>query len=182
MSTEAVAPTQETKLEKVARLRRSENRKVMSEFIRIGTSDLYDGQPGVRATLREVAFLQVNDENAEYPEKAPQSFKDTRVGWCYASQAYIGLRVGLTEGQIQRNIQTFIEDKVIDVRSYIDSDGWHHNEYHVLEQVVTDRQRPENIKEALENRPKRNKRDYKNYNNKGAFKPGNKARKGTVVL
>ena len=129
---------------------------------------MYDGQPGVRATLREIAFLQINDENAEYPEKAPQSFKDTRVGWCYASQAYIGLRVGLTEGQIQRNIQTFIEDKVIDVRSYIDSDGWHHNEYHVLEQVVTDRQRPENIKEALENGPKRNKRDYKNYNNKGA--------------
>jgi len=48
-----------TKKEALELLRKSKNREVMSDFIRIGTSDLYDWEPVRRAVLREIAFLQL---------------------------------------------------------------------------------------------------------------------------
>ncbi len=154
------------KLEQLARIRKSQNRVVMSEFIRIGMSDLYDYDPGVRATLREIAFLQVNDEAASVPADSP--FKDDYTGWCYASQGYLAERVGKSESQVQRDIKKFELDGVIAVRSWRDGKGYEHNEYHVIESVVQDHQR----KDDEPRKPKKTKRDYLNYENKGAFKKG----------
>jgi len=87
--------------EKLARIRKSQNRVVMSEFIRIATSDLYDFNPGVRATLREIALLQVTKEDASVPEESP--FKGDYIGWCWMSQKNLALRVGKSESQVHRD-------------------------------------------------------------------------------
>jgi hypothetical protein len=159
--------------EQLARIRKSQNRVVMSEFIRIATSDLYDFNPGVRATLREIALLQVTKEDASVPEESP--FKGDYIGWCWMSQKNLALRVGKSESQVHRDIQKFEKDGVIAVRSWRDSNGNPHNEYHVIEQVVQDHQRPED-KDAP--RPKRNKRVYKS--NKGSFSAGNQPKSHTA--
>lgn len=151
-------------LEKVKQLRKKHSREILSEFIRIQTSDLYDYNPGVRATLSTIAFLQVNDENAPVPEESP--YKGDYVGWCYASQGYLAYRVGKSESQIQRDIQTFVNDDVILIREWHDTKGYHHLEYHVREEVVTAHQR-----EIGDPRPKRNKRVYTT--NKGSFSSTN---------
>ena len=81
-----------SKREALELIRKSKNREVMSDFIRIGTSDLYDWEPVRRAVLREIAFLQQNDEKKKTPEDSP--FAGDYVGWCWASQRYIAGRVG----------------------------------------------------------------------------------------
>src|ERR1039458_1830682 len=158
--------------ELVAQLRKSRNREVMSEFIRIGTSDLYDYQKA-RATLREIAFLQVNDEKAYTPPDSP--FAGDYVGWCYASQLYIAERVGYDENTVWRHIQMFEADRVIKTREWRDNDGHDHKEYHVDEDTVTAHQR---VKGADRPKPRR-KRDYTDYENKGAFKKGADSRRNS---
>ena len=155
--------------EKLNRIRKSQNRKVMSEYIRIQESDLYDYQP-CRATLTTIAFLQVNDEKAHTPPDSP--FAGDYVGWCWMSQAKLALRVGKSEPQVQRDIAKFKKDGVIQVRQWRDSNQALHNEYHVIEDVVTAHQRKEG-----EPRPARSNRNYKDYENKGAFKKGTDPRR-----
>ena len=50
---------------------KQDHRLDYSEFIRIAESDLYDGQPGVKATLREIAQLQVTKVYATLPKESP---------------------------------------------------------------------------------------------------------------
>lgn len=154
------------KKELLARIQKARNREVMSEFIRVQMSDLYDFNPGVRATLSTIAFLQVNDEHAHVPEDSP--FKDDYVGWCWASQDYLAKRVGKSLSQLKRDIVRFERDGVLKVRAWRDSNGYPHNEYHVDEDSVTAHQRPKD-KDAP--RPARSSRDYKT--NKGSFSTEN---------
>jgi hypothetical protein len=155
----------------VERVRKAKNREVMSEFIRIGQSDLYDWQETRRAVLKEIAFLQVNDERTKVPEGSP--YKGDYVGWCYASQKFIACRVGCGERWVRDCVGVFEQDGVIETRSWVDHLGYPHKEYHVKEDVVTAHQRPKDYLEEGRNRPQRggNKKA-----NAGSFKKGNKAR------
>lgn len=161
---------EETK-ELVERVRKAKNREVMSEFIRIGQSDLYDWQETRRAVLKEIAFLQVNDEKTKVPANSP--FKGRYTGWCYASQKFIACRAGCSERWVRDCVKVFEEDGVIETRTWTDHLGYPHKEYHVIEDVVTARQRPKEYLEEDRNRPQRggNKKA-----NSGSFKLGNKAR------
>lgn len=152
------------------RVRKSRNREVFSEFIRLGQSDLYDWEPVRRALLREIAFLQVNDEKTKVPQKSP--FRGDYVGWCYASQKYLAMRVGTSEDYVQHSVAVFEEDGVIEAREWTDDNGYDHAEYHVKEDVVTARQRPEG---AMKEERKRPRRGGNKSANAGSFRPGNTA-------
>lgn len=155
----------------VERVRKAKNREVMSEFIRLGQSDLYDWQETRRAVLKEIAFLQVNDEQTKVPERSP--FKGQYTGWCYASQKFIACRVGCSDRWVRNCVKVFEKDGVIETRTWADHLGYPHKEYHVIEDVVTAHQRPKEYLEEDRNRPQRggNKKA-----NAGSFKLGNKAR------
>jgi hypothetical protein len=155
---------------KMERVRKSRNREVFSEFIRLGQSDLYDWQPVRRALLREIAFLQVNDEQTKVPKHSP--FKGRYAGWCYASQRYLAARVGTDEDYVYQCVKTFEKDGVLETRSWTDPMGYPHKEYHVREDVVTAHQRPEDY---LEHDRKPARKGGNKAANAGSFKLGNKA-------
>lgn len=158
----------------VVQMKKALAKKEMSLSIRIQESDLYDWCPGQRYLLDTIARLQVNDLEAYYPEDSP--YNGEQIGWCWMAQWRLALRVGLTEGQIQKDLQKFEDDGVIEVREWEDSNRARHAEYRVIESVVDDRQRPEQKRNV--ERPKRSKRDYKAYKNNGAFKKGKDRRRG----
>lgn len=121
--------------------------------------------------LKEIAFLQVNDEKTKVPEHSP--FKGDYVGWCYASQKYLACRVGCSERWIRDCVSVFEYDGVIETREWTDHLGYPHKEYHVIEDVVTAHQRQEDYLEENRDRPRRGGNKTAN---KGSFKKGNKAR------
>lgn len=155
----------------VERVRKAKNREVFSEFIRIGQSDLYDWQETRRAVLKEIAFLQVNDEQTKVPEHSP--FKGQYTGWCYASQKFIACRVGCSDRWVRDCVKVFKADGVIETRTWTDHLGYPHTEYHVEEDAVTAHQRKEDYLEENRERPRRGGNKAAN---KGSFKKGNKAR------
>jgi hypothetical protein len=152
--------------DKLDAIRKQQNMVAASDFLQVGMSDLYDFNMGLRATLKEIAFMQATKENPNYLKDSP--FKDDQIGWCYASQAYLAKRVGGSERQVRRHIAQLEEDGVIKVREWTDSNGYPHCEYHVNEDVVQAHQRPDD-KEAP--RPKRSGREYRA--NKGSFSKEN---------
>jgi hypothetical protein len=157
-------------LEKVKAILKARDKAASSSVIQVWQSDLYDFRNS-RITLVTIAFLQMNDENSTYPEDAPKEFRDDRVGWCWASQKFIAERAGKSESQAHRDIKQFVEDGVVKTRSWTDSNKTEHLEYHVDEDVVAAHQR---VKDAP--RPARSRRDYKDYDNKGAFTSSNQPR------
>lgn len=157
--------------ELVERVRKAKNREVFSEFIRIAQSDLYDWEPVRRSLLLQIAFLQVNDAKTKVPQHSP--FKGDYVGWCYASQKYLACRVGTSEGYVKQCIRAFKRDGVIETREWTDHLGYSHTEYHVIEEVVTEHQRPEDYLELDRKQPRRGGNKAAN---KGSFKEGNQAR------
>jgi hypothetical protein len=157
-------------LEKVKAILKARDKAASSSVIQVWQSDLYDFRNS-RITLVTITFLQMNDENSTYPEDAPKEFRDDRVGWCWASQKFIAERAGKSESQAHRDIKQFVEDGVVKTRSWTDSNKTEHLEYHVDEDVVAAHQR---VKDAP--RPARGRRDYKDYDNKGAFTSSNQPR------
>ena len=153
------------------RVRKARNREVMSEFIRVGQSDLYDYEPVRRAVLKEIAFLQVNDENTKVPKDSP--FKGQYEGWCYASERFLANRVGTTEGYVRNSVALMEKDGVITTRLWHDPMGYPHQEYHVIEEKVTEHQRAEGFMEYECKAPRRGGNKQAN---KGSFKLGNKVR------
>ena len=163
------------KAAKPERFRKGKNRKVTSEYIRIGESDLYDYEPVRRAILKEIAFMQVNDEQTKIPKDSP--FKGRYEGWCYASERRLANRVGTTEGYVRECVRLMEKDGVIEAREWRDPRGFPHQEYHVVEEMVTAHQRAEGYMEYERKAPRRggNKRA-----NKGSFQLGNKVRATAV--
>jgi hypothetical protein len=153
------------------RVRKSRNREVMSEFIRVGQSDLYDYEPVRRAVLKEIAFMQVHDEKTKIPKNTP--FKGQYEGWCYASQRFLANRAGTTEGYVRNCVKLMEDDGVITTRLWHDPMGYPHQEYHVQEEVVTAHQRPEGYMEYERKEPRRGGNKQAN---KGSFQLGNKVR------
>ena len=156
--------------DRLDKIRKAQNMVAASDYIQVQMSDLYDLNPGVRATLTTIAFMQATKVNPNYPEDSP--FREDQLGWCYASQAYLAKRVGKSERQVRRDIARFKRDGVVKVRQWRDSNKALHDEYHVDEDVVQKRQRKED-----EPRPARSSRDYSAHENKGAFKKGEDARR-----
>ena len=159
----------EFQAEKLRRIRRAKNREATSEYIRIGQSDLYDWEPVRRAVLKEIAFLQVNDAKTRKPEDSPF---DDYVGWCYASQKFLACRVGCLEDYVQKATDVFERDGVIETRSWTDSHGYPHTEYHVREDVVIAHQRRKDYMSRPRKRPQKggNRKP-----NSGSFQVGNNA-------
>jgi hypothetical protein len=130
----------------------------LSLYIRVGNSILYDYNRGVRATLKEIAFMTSNGR-----KKPEGSHFDEYEGWCWASQIVLAERVGCSERQIAYDVEQFLADGVIETRTWHDRWGHPHREYRVIPEVVDANQRVEG-----QERKRPTSRVYKA--NKGSFK------------
>ena len=123
-------------------------------------------------------FTSVSDEDDNYPEDAPDDFKQDKIGWCWMSQFKLSPRVGKSESQVHRLIKKFKADGVLTIRTWNDDHGTPHDEYKITESVVDAFQRPSQNRGV--ERPKRSTRNYKEYSNKGSFKKGRDNRRANV--
>ena len=167
------AAYQQAKLEKVKKIKKQYTQSVKSLSRKIEESDLYDWNPTARYLLGIIARLQITNEDAYYPEDAPDDFIETRMGWCWMSQARLGLRLGKDEGRAHKVIQQFKEDKVIEERVWIDDNNIPHAEYQVNEKMVDAHQRPSQDKDVK--RPSRYK--TKRGTNRGSFSSTNQPKR-----
>ncbi len=146
-------------------------KKEPSIYIKIVESDLYDWNPGRRMTLLTIALFRVSNEESYTPADSP--FAKDYLGWCWAAQWRLALRVGKSEEQIQRDIHQMEVDGVLKVREWDDDLGKRHNEYFVNEGVIQKHKRPEQTADV--ERPSRYK--TKRGANKGSFSKSNQPRK-----
>jgi hypothetical protein len=170
-------PKQETKKEKIARLKKqaglSKAKADGSLIIQIQNSELYDWNSTKRMTLLVIAFGQRTNENAYVPEDMPDSLKNDIIGWCDMSQWRLAQRVGITEDHVCVVLGELEADKAIFVRSWTDSNNAEHNQYMVNESVIRLTQRPEHKRDSK--RPPRYKK--KRGANKGSFSSTNQPNK-----
>jgi hypothetical protein len=167
--TSSAAAYQQAKLENVKKLKKQYTQSVKSLSRKIEESDLYDWNPTARSLLGIIARLQIQNEDAFYPPDAPDEFRDNRMGWCWMSQARLGLRLGKDEDRVYKIIKKFKEDKVIEERIWIDDNHRPHAEYQVNEKMVDAHQRPSQEKDV--ERPPRYK--TKRGANRGSFSASN---------
>lgn len=111
-------------------------------YIRIGMSTLYDYNRGVRATLKEIAYMAVNGDGS-FAHPSDERKNVDYEGWCWASQGYLAERVGCSERQVNADIAQFVRDGVIKTRDWTDKYGHRHTEYKVVAAVVDANQRVE---------------------------------------
>jgi hypothetical protein len=169
-------------LDKVARVRKKHGMKSLR--IAILESDLWDWNPTKRLLLL-VLQLGTRTEKEDYSktfvqEDCPKTAEEL-VGWCDMAQWRLALRVGCTEKYIQELLIEFEKEGVINIDRWDDNNGVHHDMYRIVEDVVRDRQRPEQ-KKGVE-RPPRYK--VKRGANKGSFstanQPGRTANQRAIV-
>jgi len=117
----------------------------LSLYIRIGTSTLYDWQPAIKSTLKEIAFMRVQGApaGARVKPRDPSRKTINYEDWCWAGEKTLAQRLGSSERSIQRHIAALKKDGVIEVRTWRDKWGHQHNEYKINEQIVDDNQRPD---------------------------------------
>lgn len=144
---------------------------------KVTDSSLYDWNSTARFLLTQLAVLAM-DEDSNYPEDAPPEFQADKEGWCWMAQDKLMLKIGKSESTVHRLIKRFRKDGVILYRDWYDSNMTHHAEYKVVESVVDAFQRPS--QKADVERPPASKRDYKTYDNKGAFKKGADKRRANM--
>jgi hypothetical protein len=144
---------------------------------KIVESSLYDWNPTARSLLSQIAVMRM-DEDSNYPEDAPEKCKADKKDWCWMSQHSLGLRIGSSESTVHRLIKRFRKDGTIFYREWFDDHGTPHAEYKINEKVFDANQRPSQSRGV--ERPKRSDRDYKAYNNKGAFKNGRDNRRANM--
>jgi hypothetical protein len=136
---------------------------------KIVESELYDHNSSARFLLNQIAVMAMPDEDANYPEDAPEEYQRDKTGWCWLSQHKFALRIGTSESQVQRLITRFIKDGVVLPRYWRDENMTLHAEYKVVESVVDAFQRPSQNKDVV--RPLRYK--VKRQANKGSFSAKN---------
>jgi hypothetical protein len=136
---------------------------------KIAESGLYDWNSTARFLLTQVAVLSMSDEDDNYPEDAPDDFKEDKIGWCWMSQFKLSLRVGKSESQVHRLLDRFNKDGVIKLRQWRDDHGTLHDEYQVVESVVDAYQRPSQNR-GVERPPRYGK---KRHANAGSFSAKN---------
>jgi len=119
---------------------------------KITDSDLYDWNATARFLLTQIAVLAMK-EDSDYPDDAPQSFKDDKVGWCWMSQPKLALKIGKSLSTVEKLIARFIKDGVILPREWKDENQTPHAEYKVVEKMLDAHQRPNQRYD--QDRPKR---------------------------
>jgi hypothetical protein len=142
---------------------------------KITDSSLYDWNATARFLLSQIAVLRM-DEDSNYPDDAPDDFKEDKVDWCWMAQYKLALKIGKSESQVQRLITRFREDGVIFYRDWIDDHGVIHAEYKINEKLLDAYQRPSQNRDV--ERPPRYK--VKRGTNKGSFSTKNQPGKGNV--
>jgi hypothetical protein len=146
----------------------------------IAESDLYDYKPTARALLREIAMMAMDGSEYDvYPQDMPDDYIADRKDWCWMSQWRLGLRVGISESQAHRLIKMFEDQSVLSIRYWEADNHVLHAQYKIDRNVLVAHQRPSQTKNV--ERPKRANRDYKGYENKGAFKKGRDNRRANVL-
>jgi len=132
--------------ELVAKIRKTQNMIAGSAIIQVLDSDLYDGAPTRAFILTVIAFMQMREEDSNYPEDAPDEYKENRIGWCWASQKTLALRCRCSEKYVYESIKQFKADGVIITREWTDDNNTPHLEYHAVEDVVIARKRQKDVK------------------------------------
>jgi hypothetical protein len=144
MSDAAVAKAQsETKQEKLARLKKSLAKKENSLVIQIMESDLYDHCPSKRFLLTIIALGQRTNPDAYLPDDLPDYMKEDKcLGWCDSSQHRLAIRRGNSESMVQKDIEEFRKDGVVQARGWTDDNGADHLMYRIVPEVIAAHQRP----------------------------------------
>jgi hypothetical protein len=83
------------KAERIQELKKAAGIEEHSLARKITDSDLYDWNATARFLLTQIAVLAMK-EDSDYPDDAPQKFKDDKVGWCWMSQKKLALKIGDT--------------------------------------------------------------------------------------
>jgi hypothetical protein len=144
--------------EQVAKLKKKLAKKDDSLVIQIMESDLYDYNPGARMLLLVIAFGQRTNEDAYLPEDMPDKYKEDKcLGWCDMSQWRLALRVGKSESQVNKDIQMFRRDGVVQARGWTDDNKADHLMYRIVEAVVKEHKRPSQKKD-VERKPRYKKK------------------------
>jgi hypothetical protein len=174
---EEETPKQETKKEKIARLKKlagvGKAKAEASLIIQIQNSELYDWNPTKRMTLLVIAFAHRTNEKAYVIDDMPDYLKDDMLGWCDMAQWRLAQRVGITEDHMNTVLGELEKDKAIRVRSWRDSNNTDHNQYQVNEGRIRETQRPEHKRDVK--RPPRYKKERKA--NKGSFSKTNQPKR-----
>lgn len=144
---------------------------------KIVESSLYDWNDTARFLLSQIAVMRM-DEDSNYPNDAPEKFKADKKDWCWLSQHSLALRMGVSESTVHRLIKRFRKEETIFYREWIDDHGTPHAEYKINERMFDAHQRPSQSRSV--ERPKPSNRDYKAYENKGAFKKGRDNRRANM--
>lgn len=143
---------------------------------KITDSSLYDWNATARFLLSQIAVLRM-DEDSNYPDDAPEQFKEDKVGWCWMTQYKFALKIGKSESTVHRLINRFREDGVIFYREWIDDHGTPHAEYKINEKVLDAFQRPSQDRDV--ERPPRYAERRKA--NKGSFSYANQPGKNRGI-
>ena len=171
---------EETKQEKLARLKAAAKKKSKSLPILIMESDLWDWNTTKRMLLLVIA-LGARKEKEDYSGTFIQPdcplTAEEAVGYCDMAEWRLAGRVGCTEDYISQLVNEFEQEGVLHIERWEDSNGTHHNMYKINEAVVRERQRPEQKKGMK--RPPRYKQKRKT--NKGSFSHANQPGKNRAV-
>jgi hypothetical protein len=184
MSQEAVATAkQETPYQKKMRLRKEfakKNQKSVS--IKVQEMEYADWNPTARLTLLVIALGARVNEEAYVPEECPLQMPEI-LGWCDFAEWRISQRVGATEDGVQKIIQRFEDDGLLEIKRWTDSNNTPHNLYRIIESKLDELQRKEHKRGA--ERPKLYKVSRKGKKNAGMFstinQPGKSATERGVM-
>jgi hypothetical protein len=109
---------------------------------KITDSDLYDWNATARFLLTQIAVLAMPNEDASYPDDAPDRCKNDKTGWCWMSQKRLALKIGKSLSTVEKLIAQFRKDGVINYRDWRDDNKTLHAEYRIVEEVLDAHQRP----------------------------------------
>jgi hypothetical protein len=92
------------KAERIKELKKAAGIEEHSLARKITDSDLYDRNATARFLLTQIAVLAMK-EDSDYPDDAPQKFKDDKVGWCWMSQKKLALKIGKSLSTVEKLIR-----------------------------------------------------------------------------
>jgi hypothetical protein len=142
--------------EQAAKLKKKFGKKSLS--IRIQESDLYEYNPAANMLLMVICLgqrrVKENYDDTWVQEDCPKTAEEL-VGWCDMAQWRLALRSKMSESQVNRYLQQFEADGVLEIEGWTDSNNAEHCMYRIIEAVVDEHQRPEQTKDVK--RPSRYK-------------------------
>src|SRR5271154_6291158 len=101
MSKEAFAKAQEIRKANPELFRSQEEHSLARK---ITDSNLYDWNATARFLLTQIAVLAMPNEDASYPDDAPDRCKNDKTGWCWMSQKRLALKIGKSLSTVEKLI------------------------------------------------------------------------------